>query len=539
MKLSIIAGTLVVASSAIADSDGHRHVVPERTDSRAARGQMWVATGGWLVAAPEWADDGGTRVAALVEVPADGTVLQLEARGVARSAVGPWLPMEQTFMGGGHRVAMADLEQAYDGAQIRVAATDDLRIGDLSWELLSPRYPDAGRISRERAQEIGSTYAVASELATIGVVDRAGWGARPTGCTATEDNWYRMAVHHTAGLQTSGGSVQGALRATQAYTMDSGGYCDIPYQFLVGFDGTLYEGRSLALRSGATGGGNNDGNIAVCFLGCYHPNGCPGGAGDAVTEEMMQRGQLLIQTLSRLHDVPTGVDDIRGHGDWPGNATACPGQYVHGRLGELRDDLAWFAAAELSRTFPGANEPALDVLVDTPVELSIELQNVGGLAWEPGRTFLGTAAPRDAESPLYDPSWPSASRVATVDAVVEPGGVGTFSFRVLASEAGDAEQILGLVHEGTTWFADAPWGGGPGDDAIAIRVRAAGDGDGDGDEPDPDDPPSDEPTDDVVESDDVAGGCSIGPGSSSPGVVALVLLSLVGLVSSRRSRRQR
>ena len=88
-----------------------------------------------------------------------------------------------------------------------------------------------------------------------------------------------------------------AVKALQAYAQDSGGYCDIPYQFLVGHDGSLWEGRSLTYTSGATGGGNNDGNIAVSFLGCYHPsqqNTQTGRLTEAMLDAVFERARELI-----------------------------------------------------------------------------------------------------------------------------------------------------------------------------------------------------------------------------------------------------
>jgi hypothetical protein len=535
------AGLLLAISTATATPGAtvdHRHLVPDRHDGVQQRQISWRADGAWLVAPAERPSAGGTRVAALVEVGDGGPALAIEARGVDADGAGPWLAMEETFRGPGHRVAVIDLGGRWDGAEIRIADREHARIGDLAWELVDPRYPDAGRLSRAAASaDVGVLHAVDPVLGRIGVVSREAWGARPSGCTATEDDWYRMAIHHTAGAQTSGGSVQAALAAVQAYTMDSGNYCDIPYQFLVGYDGSLWEGRSLALRSGATGGGNNDGNIAVSFLGCYHPSGCPGGVSHAVTEEMMSGAHLLVQTLVRLHDIPSTTDAIRGHRDWPGNATACPGDFVHGRLGELRADMAWYAAAEVDRSFPANDEPALEVSVGEPTELWIELTNTGGLTWEPGTTFLATTDPRDTDSPLHDPSWPSAIRVATVDAPVAPGETARIAFTVRVPETGAYEQTLGLVHEQVTWFGDAPWGGGPADGDIVLRLTGVSGG---GVDPtDPDDPSADDPNAGSEPGDDLAGGCTAariaGPGAAG----SLLLLALaVGLLVARPTRRR-
>lgn len=450
-----------LAMAAFARAD----VLPERVDDLAIRASTWHDEGEYRVSTPEAGQ--GTRVAALIDIPDGGELPLVEARGRSGSDVGPWLALAETFAAGTTRVAVVNLGATWDEAELRVSAADDARIGSLGWDLLTPTFPDAGKIARSGV--VASFAApLPAELLQIGVVDRASWGARPTGCTALEDDWYRMAIHHTAGNQTSGGTVMGEVQALQAYAQDSGIYCDTPYEFLVGFDGTLWEGRALAYASGATGGGNNDGNIAVCFLGCYHPSGCPNGAGDPATDEMIDGAQLIVQTLVELHDIPSDDDSIRGHRDWPDNATACPGDYVHERLDELRAELAWYAGAEVARSHP-AGVP-LVLQPGEQVEVWIDLQNTGGLSWEPGITLLGTTDPRDGESALAQPTWPASHRAATVDVEVLPGDVGRFAFTLVGGAPGEQTLSLGLVHEWVTWFADAPWGGGPGDDLLTLAV---------------------------------------------------------------------
>lgn len=485
MVSGVLMGLVVLLEPAAAPSVGvhaHReHVLPERNDDLAARAQSWSAEAGYRVSPAVPATSVGARVAAGFSATTHGAV-ELQARGVGVNAAGacdasvvagPWTTLETTFRGAEFRVAVIDLEASYGCAQLRVRDEDQDTIGNLQWELLAPRYPDAGRASRSFAGPSDPQKAVAPELEMLGVITREEWGARATQCSATEDDWHRMAIHHTAGPQTANDSVIERLQGTQAYGMDSGGFCDIPYQMLVGFDGTLYEGRDLGLMSGATGGGNNPGNLAVCFIGCYHEpdSDCVGGQGHDPTEAMMERGQLLVQTLVRLHEISTADDNIRGHRDWPGNSTACPGSLLHPLLGELRADLTWFAGGLGDRSWEGDE---LEVTVGQDVEVWVELENTGGLAWEPEVTFLAPTAPRDTDSVLAHASWPSATRAATVDAVVEPGDIGRFTFTVSMDSDDVVTQTFGLVHESVTWFADEPWGGGPTDDAITITVRGVG-----------------------------------------------------------------
>lgn len=459
---------------ALAWAERGHHVLPDRNDDRSTRAATWATVSHWRVSTPDAPLGGGTRVAVLSSVTGDAPA-SLQARGIdddgsgtCSGTPGPWHSLTQTFARGEVRVATVDLERHYGCAQLRLHGDDDARVADLQWELVTPRYPQAGEVARALAAQPQPVRAVVPELLQIGVIPREEWGALPGTCSDPEDDWYRMAIHHTAGPQTAGGTVEGRLQATQAYAMDSGTWCDIPYQMLVGYDGSLWEGRGLELFSGATGGGNNDGNLAVCFIGCYHePDAdCVGGEGHDVTDEMMDRGQLLVQTLVRLHDIPTSADDIRGHQDWPGNSTACPGSLLHPRLQELRDDLAWFSASEVGRSWDGET---VEVELGLSAELWIELENTGGLPWTPGTTFLAPT-PRDQPSPIGDAAWPTPTRAATVTTEVAPGEVGRFAFTVAPTSTTPVVQSFGLVHEGVTWFADVPWGGGPGDDALTLTV---------------------------------------------------------------------
>ena len=49
------------------------------------------------------------------------------------------------------------------------------------------------------------------------MVPREVWGADPTNCSTPEDNWYRFAIHHTAGNTTHSGTIEGAVQFTQAW----------------------------------------------------------------------------------------------------------------------------------------------------------------------------------------------------------------------------------------------------------------------------------------------------------------------------------
>lgn len=529
-----LAVTAAAASAAVAGAAppvaadaaaGHDRLLPAQSDDAAARARDWEVDEDWVVGPPHEPPEPGTRVAALFELRGGGPAVALEARGVDEGARGRWLALEETFRGeGGSRVAVVDFERAWPSAEIRMDARDEGRVGGLSWELLEPRYPDAGANARAAAAErpLSAEDSLDPELADIGVVSRAEWGARPTQCSAPEDDWYRMAIHHTAGPQEWEGTVVGRVQRLQAWSQDSGRFCDIPYQFLVGYDGSLYEGRPSHLQSGATGG-ENDGNMAVSFLGCYHPSGCAAES-HHVTESMVLGGIRLIYTAADHFAIPLDAESVMGHRDY-GSSTACPGDRLHPRLGELRGEgEAPYAAAIVDRSWE-ADDATLTLRAAEVADLWVEFENRGTRAWEPDQTFLAPAAPRDGASALAHEGWPAPERAATVSETTPPGESARFSFSVALDpeDVEDADSALeepfGLVHQDVTWFSDAPLGGGPGDGAVTLRARAqegggAGGSGGDG-----------------SGSADVSGGCRSAPASPG-GMAALALFS--GLVVCAR-----
>ncbi|MCB9745757.1 MAG: N-acetylmuramoyl-L-alanine amidase [Alphaproteobacteria bacterium] len=410
----------------------------------------WSADEHGLLSPVRAFEDGGVRVGAILSADAP---VQLYAQGVDGNERGPWVLAEEIWTNGLERVYVAELGAEWPEARVRLEG----EVLGLAWELRHP-------VNEPRAPEDAPPPppSVSSAQQAIGVISRESWGAQSTRCTSTEDDWYRMAIHHTAGVQTSGGTVQGAVQALQAYALGGSTYCDIPYQFLVGYDGSLWEGRPLAYTSGATGGGNNPGNIAICFMGCYHPSGCS--TSHAATDAMMDWAGLLTRTLAWEHGVSMDSDSIRGHRDWPDNATACPGDYVHARLDELRQALPPYAASLVSVELPA------EVYAGETTTGWITLRNDGHRSWSSDTKLAPT--PRDVASPLASPDWLSPTRLGAPESSVAPGATGRFPLSVTPPAAGDYRLELTLVQEWVTWFADLPLGGSTGDAAFVVDVHA-------------------------------------------------------------------
>ncbi|HEU5056861.1 MAG TPA: NBR1-Ig-like domain-containing protein, partial [Kofleriaceae bacterium] len=87
-------------------------------------------------------------------------------------------------------------------------------------------------------------------------------------------------------------------------------------------------------------------------------------------------------------------------------------------------------------------------------EVVVRMKNTGGETWRPGATFLGTSAPMDRASDLYDEeTWVAPNRVATVMAETRPGETGAFAFDIVAPEGERMiSETFRLVEDGVSWF---------------------------------------------------------------------------------------
>lgn len=142
------------------------------------------------------------------------------------------------------------------------------------------------------------------------IISRAQWGAQPPKGTPIVVPWSQrtgVAIHHSAGPQSQ------TPAEIQRFHMDTNGWSDIGYNALVGEPGVLYIGRGFEIR-GTHSAGENTSHDAVCYIGntdIVTPSPAALSAIKWFYEECCRRAG---RTLSRS-----------GHGQLPGEATACPG----------------------------------------------------------------------------------------------------------------------------------------------------------------------------------------------------------------------
>jgi hypothetical protein len=94
---------------------------------------------------------------------------------------------------------------------------------------------------------------------------RAAWGARPPKSVRPITRPVQaLILHHT--VTATGPDEAAILRQVQNFHMDTKGWQDVAYSWLVGQSGTIYQGRGWGVVGGHTDGWNDQAH-AVCFIG--------------------------------------------------------------------------------------------------------------------------------------------------------------------------------------------------------------------------------------------------------------------------------
>lgn len=192
------------------------------------------------------------------------------------------------------------------------------------------------------------------------IITRSQWGADesmrnrdPIYCDAVKVGF----VHHTVSSSTYT-EAQAAAQVRNLYAWYTKGlkYSDMAYNFLVDRFGRLYEGRAGGVDKCVTGGhtaGLNTNSFAVSAMGNFDEYNPAAEQMSAITESI---SQLMAWKLGLTGRDPAGQDTLvsngsLGSGYWEAGQTAtlkrvsghkdagntaCPGQYLYARMGDIR-----------------------------------------------------------------------------------------------------------------------------------------------------------------------------------------------------------
>ena len=179
------------------------------------------------------------------------------------------------------------------------------------------------------------------------VSGRSSWGADSPQCSSSYCTTTHMGIHHTASSADYAASTwsQAAanVKSIQSYHIYTNGWCDIGYNYLVAKQGWIFEGRAGGDDVKGAHDGFNCGSMGVASLGYFHtPVNNPATAAQlGAIEELgawkFDQGGVDPLGSSWYAGLGAVEQNVYGHRDV--KATACPGDLLYAKLGELRSGI--------------------------------------------------------------------------------------------------------------------------------------------------------------------------------------------------------
>ena len=184
------------------------------------------------------------------------------------------------------------------------------------------------------------------------IQSRASWNALPyKGTPQIADELKFAIVHHTAGRNGYAyGEVASIIAGIQRYHMESNGWNDIGYNFMVDRFGRVWDARQGGTHNAVIGGhayGHNTSSTGISVLGNFQEEWPSGAAIEAVTAvaawKLDHHGCDVASPVwyeSKAADKSGTYSRIIGHRDVgaTSGSTSCPGHRLYPQLGAIRAD---------------------------------------------------------------------------------------------------------------------------------------------------------------------------------------------------------
>lgn len=277
-----------------------------------------------------------------------------------------------------------------DQVQTRLRLTGARVPADLRLAVITPGEADASRSeapeietgaddapepveSAESAQEEGeaATLSAAAYSAKPSIYSRRQWGADESVREAGPPDYHEVRggfVHHTVNTNSyTRDQVQGIIRSIYVYHVQSRGWRDIGYNFLIDKFGRIWEGRYGGVDRpvvGAHTSGYNSYGFGASAIGNFDnvapPTALVNAFGTLFAWKLSLHGVRGNKGSTRIGD-RTFSHAIMGHRD--AGSTACPGRYLYAKLSTIRSQAgskqASWAARELQSQISGRGYPDL------------------------------------------------------------------------------------------------------------------------------------------------------------------------------------
>ena len=386
-----------------------------------------------------------------------------------------------------HRAA-PEADDGPDGGSQEQQRRGGWRLGNPWWagasDLIEAR--SSGEVSTVRAHLVWSpatSVLLRIPAATVvpSIVPRSEWGAnesirRSPPAYAPEVKF--AIVHHTAGRNDYTRAQAAAIvRGIQLFHVQSNGWNDIGYNFLVDRFGTIYEGRYGGVDRNVIGAhalGFNTGSVGIALLGTYG-NATPSAAAqDAIARLTAWRLDLAhvdpASTLTFISggsekyapDAPVTVRAVSGHRDT--GSTECPGNALYARLGAIASSARGIGGVKIFEPKASATASAIRfrASVSQSQPWTVTVTTLAGIRIAQG-SGTGTAV---------DWTWDSAGAPAGSYRWAIAAGVARPATGIL--RAGGSAAVLAIESAATEPEAISPNGDGQADAAtVTYRITAA------------------------------------------------------------------
>ena len=214
---------------------------------------------------------------------------------------------------------------------------------------------DPGTSAADNIQPAPGAAAAAAAKPTI--YSRAQWGASE-GLRRGAPSYGSVQVgfvHHTVSANSySSSSVPSMIRGMYAYHVQSLGWSDIGYNFLVDRFGRTWEGRYGGVNRAVVGAQTlnfNSVSMGVSAIGNYEAAGPPQAMTNAIKGILAWKFSLAgIPATGRVVANGKSLNRVSGHRD--AFLTTCPGQYLYAKLPEIRVGAATLMGAPAPRPAP-------------------------------------------------------------------------------------------------------------------------------------------------------------------------------------------
>ncbi len=170
------------------------------------------------------------------------------------------------------------------------------------------------------------------------LVKRSAWcpnGTCPAQSFPTTDVMSHIIIHHSAGTNQSN-DWAAIIRAIWSGHVNTNGWSDIGYNWLITPDGTFFEGRGPSVR-GAHFCGRNARAEGICMVGTYMTQTPTEVSLNTLTQFLAWRScELDINPMDKAFHASSGLNLLRVSGHRDGCATSCPGDAFYPTFDQVR-----------------------------------------------------------------------------------------------------------------------------------------------------------------------------------------------------------